>query len=127
MAETDDTRRLEPFVRTHIRSAEELETLLLLFRSRSTWWTAEVAAGALHLDLAAARKALEHLCGAFLEVRIESDVRFRFATLNAEREALTESLERTYHQDRTALMRMIGRGGAARDFADAFRVKEEEP
>jgi len=127
MAETEDLRRLEPFVRSYIRSAEELETLLLLYRSRTTWWTASAVGNALHLDQPAAGRALESLCGAFLEVRIESDVRFRFATLNAEREALTASLDRAYHQDRTALILWIGRGGAAREFADAFRVKKEEP
>jgi len=118
---------LDSFVRRYIDSAETLETLLLLFRGRAVWWTAEKAASALHLDRRAALCALERLCGAFLEVKIEGDVCFRFSTLNAEREALTAALDDAYHQDRTALMRLIAGGGAARDFADAFRVKKEDP
>jgi hypothetical protein len=119
---------LEPFVRRHIDSAETLETLLLLFRAQTAWWTAGKAAAALHLERAVVRNSLERLSGAFLEVKTSGDdVCFRFATLNAEREALTAALERAYHDDRTALLRMIAHGGAARDFADAFRVKEEEP
>lgn len=117
---------VEPFVRGHVRSIEELEALLLLYRSRTRWWTAEEVGEALHLAPSAARPALERLCGAFLEVRIESEVRFRFATLNADRERLTAGLAQAYHQDRSSVLQMLGRPRAARDFADAFRLKEEE-
>ena len=123
----DAPELLEAFVREHIRSAEELATLLLRFRSRKRWWSISEVTHELHLERDNARRALERLSGAFLEVRIEADVWFRFRTLNAEREHLTTRLDDVYHRDRTRLMRMIGRGGAARDFSEAFRLKKEEP
>lgn len=127
MTATPEDEALEPFIRTHIHSAEELEALLLLFRTSGRWWSAEEAARALHLDPVKARRALERLCGAFLEVKLDAEVFFRFSTLNAERERMTARLDRAYHGDRSALMKMVSARGAARDFADAFRLKKEEP
>lgn len=126
MSQPDATDVFEAFVRDHIQSAEELETLLLLYRSTERWWTIDEIARELHLDRSSTRRALERLSGPFLEVRLEADVCFRFATLNEERERLTARLDDAYHRDRTALMHLVGRGGAARDFADAFRLKKEE-
>jgi hypothetical protein len=127
MKQPDVPEDLEAFIRDHIRSAEELEALLLLYRTTARWWTIDEVTRALHLDSGSARRALERLSGAFLEVRIDADLCFRFATLNAERARLTARLDGAYHRDRTALMQLAGRGGAARDFADAFRLKKEEP
>ena len=118
---------LEMFIRAHVHSAEELEVLLLLFRSAGRWWSADAVGEALHLDRGNARGALEALCGAFLDVRLETEVLFRFATLNAERERLTARLAEAYRQDRTALLQIVAGHGAARDFADAFRLRKEEP
>jgi hypothetical protein len=127
MADAERPEALEAFVRGHIQTAEELEALLLLHRSARRWWTVDEVARALQLERDAARRALERLSGAFLEVRIESDVCFRFAAHNADREQLTARLVAAYHHDRTALLLMIGRRAVAQDFADAFRFKKEGP
>jgi hypothetical protein len=122
----EDRRELEAFVRSHVRSAEELEALLLLFRDPARSWRVWEVAQALRLQPDAARRALERLSGAFLEVRIENELRFRFATLNSGRERLTASLERAYQGDRSWLMRLVGGAGSARDFADAFRLRKDD-
>jgi hypothetical protein len=124
---TAEDEPLEPFIRAHVHSAEELEALLLLYRSSDRWWSDKEAAHALHLDTVKARRALEALCGAFLAVKLESEVLFRFATLNVQRERLTARLAEAYQEDRTALMLMVSGQGPARSFADAFRLKKEEP
>jgi hypothetical protein len=124
-AAEDDT--LEPFIRAHVHSAEELEALVLLFCSAGAWWSPEAVAQVLHLEREKARRVLEALCGAFLDVRLETEVLFRFATLNAERERLTARLAEAYHRDRTGLMQIVSAPGTTRQLADALRVKKEEP
>jgi hypothetical protein len=124
---TPDDGSLEPFIRAHVHSAEELEVLLLLFRTAGAWWSAAAIAQALNLEKDGVRRALEGLCGAFLEVRFGSEVRFRFSTLNAQRERLTARLAEAYHRDRSALMQIVNVQGAARQFSDAVRLKKDEP
>jgi hypothetical protein len=127
--DTDDETlaHLQRFILEHVRSPEELDVLLLLFRAAGYWHSAADVAKRLYLTVGAAGRALERLSGAFLDVRIEGEVRFRFATKNSEREHLTARLAEAYRDNRTWVMQLVSRLGAAQDFADAFRLKEKKP
>jgi hypothetical protein len=74
-----------------------------------------------------AHRALERLAGTFLDVRIEGDLSFRFSGVSPEREDLTAQLERAYRERRGWVIELVTRSGAARAFADAFRLKGGEP
>jgi hypothetical protein len=120
-------RSVERFVLQYVRSPEELDILLLLFRAPGRWWSAGDVAAVLHLNAEIARCGLERLSGAFLDVRVESQICFRFSAHNCQRDALTAQLEATYHTDRGWLMSLFGnQRRAVMDFADAFRLRKED-
>jgi hypothetical protein len=123
-ATLSDLRR---FVLDHVRSPEELDVLLLLFRTPDAWCTAADVAARLYLSTESAGRALERLSGAFLDVRIEGQVRFRFSTRNSERERMTARLADAYRENRAWLMQIVSRPNTAQEFADAFRLKEKKP
>jgi hypothetical protein len=127
MSDASRQAEVERFVQEHLRSMEEIEILLLLYRSPARWWNGEEVATALHMTYEASRRGLERLSGAFFDVRFESQVCFRFSARNADRESLTERLDAAYHRNRSALLEILGRDRrAARDFADAFRLRKKE-
>src|SRR5687768_12452574 len=100
MSNAEERRALERFILHYVRSLEELDMLLLLFRMRDRWWSREDVAAALHMDSEVARRGLERLSGAFFDVRVEGQICFRFSAHNSERETLTAQLDAAYHTDR---------------------------
>jgi hypothetical protein len=63
--------RASNFLRESIRSVDELETILLLHRDTSRWWSAEQIADVLMMRAEVAARALECLAGRnLLDVRV---------------------------------------------------------
>ena len=63
--------RASDFLRESIRSLDELETILLLHRDTSRWWSAEQIAETLSLRAEVVARALESLAGRnLLDVRV---------------------------------------------------------
>jgi hypothetical protein len=119
-------RRLREFLALHLGSVEEVEILLLLWRTKERWWRADEVGAQLHLGESTARTRLEKLSGHFLDVRVAGDVCFRYSPGNQEREERTAELAAAYEEHRTDVIGLVMSGRSARDFADAFRLKKED-
>jgi hypothetical protein len=69
--------RASNFLRESIRSVDELETILLLHRDTSRWWSAEQIADVLTMRAEVAALALESLAGRnLLDVRVGASLAY---------------------------------------------------
>ena len=115
------------FLEGHLRSVEELETLILLFRGDDEWWSAERLADELGISKLAAIGALEALAArSLLDVRLAERVVFRYKPVSEETDAAVRALEETYGLHRAAVAALIygPRLEDARAFAEAFRIRK---
>ena len=119
---------LRDFVRGRLRSAGDVEVLLLLRRTRDRWWSAEEVAAELGVAMAPALDALERLAGQFLEVSVASSVGFRYAPTHPEREDLGGALATAWSERRDAVAAEIPRDPrqVMSDFAEAFRIRRRK-
>jgi hypothetical protein len=116
------------FIRRWLCSVEDLEVLLLLWRTRERWWTAAEVAARLPTTFAVADDSLQRLADGLFELEPAGDPRFRFAAENAEHDSTVASLHQLYTEDRTAVLRLIvpRPSSAVLDFADAFKLRRDE-
>jgi hypothetical protein len=101
---TDNVRR---FIEQRIETAEQLDILLLLVRDASHFWSAEAVARALHLS-ARPIADLETLARqGLLDVRITSDVVYRFSPATAAIADDMEDVAAAYLERRSELRQLI--------------------
>jgi hypothetical protein len=118
-------RTVDAFIAAHLRSIEDLQLLSRLVREPERWWDAKTVAKELHLSRAAARGALEWFAASnLLEIRLSTDVRYRFSPGTDRLRAAVADVLAVYSADPIAVIRAIPPGlQHIRDFADAFRIK----
>lgn len=93
--------RATSFLRESIKSVHELDTILLLHRDASRWWSAEQIAEELAIRVDVAARALEMLAGRnLLDVRVGGTLAYCWAPIHDHdhvfetvREVALESLE----------------------------------
>lgn len=98
---------VESFVRTHVRSVEQLEVLLLLRRAQNETWTPETMARELRIDVASARRRLEDLRRAGFARDGDFHGRFVYALGSAERERALDLVAQAWTDRRASLITLI--------------------
>jgi hypothetical protein len=122
---------LSLFLRDHVTSYEELETLLLLARMPEAAWTSSQIAEKLNVaSVETVEAALDALRAGGQLVRGEPEARpklFRFAPANDNLRGLVADLQRAYQDSRFEIVQTMTanamqrvRSSAARRLADAF-------
>ena len=115
--------QVRQLIERHIRSATEIEVLLLLHRSPETFWTPSAAAavvGASDLDV---RAHFGRFAGAGLIERGRQTDAFRFAPASEEDRAAVAELATAYADNRSDVLRIvIGSLSQITAFSDAFRL-----
>ncbi len=127
----EDTEPLRAFLREHVSSFEELETLLHLARAPERSWTSLDIATSLKLP----QEAIEGALGTLSERLIARDgsgaagPTYRYAACS-ELKPQVEHLRRAYDEQRLMIMQFLSsnalervRSSAARHLADAFRLE----
>jgi hypothetical protein len=119
------------FLDSRIPSLLHLEVLLQLRRDPGQWSSAESVAAALGIAPPSVERVLEELGSQNLvDVRIASDLVYRFAPLDEAVLPLIAELAEARYADRELLEAILAnrrrRPRAALDFADAFRLRGPE-
>jgi hypothetical protein len=112
------------FVRSRLSSLIQLDAALLLQSTADVWWNAERLAASLRVHVDTAREALEALAARnLLDVRIATDLTYRFAPWHTGVAALMTEIAAHHYEARE----IVARGGtAAQRFADAFRLRKKD-
>lgn len=114
------------FLRARLGSLVQLDIALLLHADASVWWSAERVAGHLRVSTDAATQALETLASRnLLDVRIASDLTYRFAPWHESTAALVAEIADHHYEARELVARAGGDTVAAR-FADAFKIRKTD-
>ncbi len=114
------------FLRARLGSLVQLDIALLLHADSSVWWSAERVAGHLRVSTDAATQALESLASRnLLDVRIASDLTYRFAPWHESTAALVAEIADHHYEARELVARVGGDTVAAR-FADAFKIRKTD-
>jgi hypothetical protein len=118
---------LPPSIRrllARIGGLEQLEVLLFLARDPTRYVSASQVASSLHL-LRRLDATLEHLSREnLLDVRLGSDVRYRF-TQDPETRDLVRKLAEAYEERRLSVIEALQRTSPAHAFAEAFRIRKD--
>jgi hypothetical protein len=121
------TPSLAWFIRRHLRSAADLEILLLLWRNQERWFSADDVGRELSAPAAVTRDSLQRLSGSLAILRRGTEAEYRFSDDNEEQSRSAAALAALYRHDRFQVLRLIGPAAAAiQDFADAFELKKKE-
>jgi len=127
----DEIEQLREFLREHVSSFEELESLLFFARAPRRAWTLVDVATALNVAHESAEAALHLLLEKFVarEVGAGSRALYRYAP-RADLDSLVECLRRAYDEERLTVVQIMTanalrrvRSSAARQLADAFRLE----
>jgi hypothetical protein len=117
------------FVRAHVRSVDELQLLMAVANAPERWWGPAAAARELGMAVRDARSALDHFAARnLLDIRITDDVRYQFHPgTEALRQAAREAAA-AYRSQPIDVAKLVSgtRSRAARDFADAFRIRRHD-
>lgn len=119
-------------VSERIESVAELEILLLLRERRERMWDAHDVAKELRTSAELAEAMLGRLSRsglAAVEVDAEGRPCFRFAPVSPALQRASDEAAAAYSTHKTALIALIFSGptDSIRGFADAFRVRSEDP
>ena len=131
------SRSLERFVHAHISSVEQVEVLLLVYRTAPRRWGAVAASRELRLDpVSVARRLADFHEGGVLDVEAgEEALRYWYTPSPVAPERMVGELATAYQTRRTSLINLIFARpaddaaqppGDARAFADAFRLRKRE-
>lgn len=119
------SQKLERFLRTSIRSAWELELLLLLRKEPLRTWSAAELVRQLRASGLVINDALAALQRADI-VAVEETGRFRYRPANADLAAVVDELAEAYANVPTSIMDIIWSTPRSNIeiFADAFRLRK---
>ena len=119
---------IERFIREHLRSVEQLEVLLLLYRTTPREWTAVSTSRELRIDaITAARGLADVQQQGLVSVRAGEEALLYWYEGSSRRgdDRTIEQLETFYRERPTAIINLIQSAPVndLRLFADAFRVR----
>lgn len=118
----------------HISSVEQLEVLLLLYRSAmkegsaTAEWSAMAVGRELRIDVGSASDRLADLAArGFLSARGSQDLLYRYDPKNTDLDRAVGGLDRCYPEQRVTVINLIFSKpiDKIRTFADAFKLKED--
>lgn len=98
------SKELERFIRQHVRTAEQLEVLLLLRRAPEECWSPTLVAGELQIEIASAARRLQDLAARGLVASDRSPGRYVYALSAPELSRLVDELAQLYTERRDALI-----------------------
>ena len=131
MTERRLSESADQFLHSRIGSMLHLEILLLLRRDVQQWFIPAALAAALRVSVDSTERALELLGAAnLIDVKIGNSLAYRFAPIDEGVRPLIDEMATLHYEDRQALEAVLAtrRGaGAARAFADAFRLPRKKP
>ena len=112
------------FLQRHLRSAAEIDLLLLLFRSPETFWSPVAAANVVGVDERDIRSHFGRFAAEGLLERGKQTDAFRFAPARFQDRETIESLAEIYADRRDDVLRAIPAAiSQITAFSDAFRMK----
>jgi hypothetical protein len=121
----------EQFLHDRTGSMLHLDILLLLRRDAQQWFTPVALAAALRVSVDSAERALEQLGAAnLIDVKIGNSLAYRFAPIDDGVRPVIDEIATLHYGNRRALEAALARwggAGAARAFADAFRLPRKKP
>jgi hypothetical protein len=117
------------FATRYIGSLDDLQVLMTCLDGRDRWWDAAGMARHLGIGMAAARRSLDRLAGRnLLDIRITGDVRYQFNPGTPHLEAAALAYAAAYRTNPVAIVHLAAGGSRQplRDFADAFRLRDDD-
>jgi hypothetical protein len=120
----DDVRQ---FVHQNIESVEQLEVLLLLWRTPERGWTSDEVATAVYSHPSSVVRRLAMLLGQGL-LREREPGCYQYAPRTAELHATVTHLDHVYRERRVAVITLIASKPIenVRAFSDAFRIRRKK-
>lgn len=101
-------KEIRDFVARHLRSVEHLEAFILLRQNTARAWTSREIAEELHIAGATADTVLEHLASDnFLDVKISSDILFRYSPASAKLAEIAARCAEYYGRERMAIVNLV--------------------
>jgi hypothetical protein len=118
------------FILENIDTVPHLEALVLLWNSRPVWWTSEELTSRLYIPADKVPQLLRDL--ARMELIAESPtspLKYSYLPKSEAQNDLLVSLDNAYRRDLVRISTMIHRktSSGVREFARAFRLKQEKP
>jgi hypothetical protein len=117
------------FITAHLRTIDDLHLLVATADERGRWWDASTVARELVMGVHDARGLLEHLAAHnLLDIRVTGDVRYQYKPGTPELASAAQASLAAFRANPAAVWRTLARqhgGRAARDFADAFRIRRD--
>jgi hypothetical protein len=112
----------------HLDTVDQLEVLLFLYRESARFWGAAGTSNALHITEQSAAYSLEVLARrGFLDVRIASEVVYRFSPATAALSAAVKEIARAYCAQREPVLAFLTsrRRQSLKEFSEAFRFSKD--
>ena len=122
--------QVKQFIREHISSVAQLETLLLLHTNPRQAWSSSALARELRIEPAGAKLQLEALCsGGLLRQDPPGADSYQFSPRTPEMGAATALLAQAYLVRRVTVIGLIfgNPSDQLRGFSDAFRLRKDPP
>lgn len=130
MAESGITERVRSFVRENIQSIEQVEVLLLLFRTAPREWTAMATGRELRIDpVSAARRLTDFQSRGLVKARPgDQALLYWYDGASGAQDRAINELASAYRDRRTALINLVlsTPNEDVRVFADAFRLRRKD-
>jgi hypothetical protein len=131
MAESGITEGVRAFVREHLQAIEQMEVLLLLFRTAPREWTAMGVGRELRIDPVSAARRLADFEGRSLIKARPGDqaLLYWYDGASGSVDRTISELGVAYRDRRTAVINLIiaAPSDDVRIFADAFRLRRTDP
>ncbi|HEY9180130.1 MAG TPA: hypothetical protein VIO32_05385 [Candidatus Baltobacteraceae bacterium] len=125
MAHGQFSSEFRTFINKNINSIEQIEVLLILRANPERVWTVDEISAIMRSSSNSIRSRLQGLAAKKLSAAI-SDKEYRYAA-SGRLDAMVELLAEEYGRRRFSVIELVfSRPDAARQFADAFRLRDEE-
>lgn len=125
MAQPEFSSEFRTFINKNINSVEQIEVLLILRANPERVWTVDEISAIMRSTPNSIRARLRSLAAKKLSAEV-SDEGFRYAA-SGRLDAMVEVLAEEYGRRRFSVIELVfSRPDAARQFADAFRLRDEE-
>ena len=127
MSPPDFSEALRAFIRKHISSVEQVEVLLLLYRTSPREWSAVTVGRELRIDpVSAARRLADFHEQGLVSVRVTDEaILYWYEGSSPADDRMIAELDREFRDRRTSLISLIFASPSddLQAFADAFRLR----